>query len=123
MEYLARYHYTPGAIANNIAHLHTFHRLAELPLAPLHHYRLQLALRAVAMNLRPQKVDRLPVTPAILKKVISHIRSHPDSPPIILGILLMFLGFLRQSSVAPSTVRGFDASGRYSVPTRPAGQD
>ena len=101
IEYLAKYHYSAGAISNNISHLRTYFRMAGLDITPLMHYRVQLALRAVAMTIRQQSNTKLPVTPLSLKRVLPFIRSQPDALPVSLGLLIMFMGFLRQSSVAP----------------------
>ena len=110
VEYLARHHYTAGAISNNISHLRTFYRLAALDPAPLNHYRVSLALRAVAMNIRRPPADKLPVTPAVLKAVLQQFNKGPEPLPLVLAILIMFLGFLRQSSVAPPSVAAFDCT-------------
>ena len=108
IEYLARYNYTAGAISNNVSHLRTYYRLAGLDPAPLNHYRVGLALRAIAMNIRQPKVDKLPVSPTVLRAALAYIRQGPDALPLSLAVILMFLGFLRQSSVAPPTVKTFD---------------
>ena len=108
IEYLARYQYSAGAISNHISHIRTFYRLAGLNTAPLTHYRVSLALRAISMNIRRPPTDKLPVTPAVLKAVIAQLKGEQDSLPLILGILIMFVGFLRQSSVVPGTVAAFD---------------
>ena len=60
------------------------------------------------MNVRRATNDKLPVTPSILKAALTHINAQPGSEPVTLGIILMFVGFLRQSSVAPATVATFD---------------
>ena len=110
IEYLARHHYSPGAISNHISHLRTYYRLAGLDPAPFHHFRVSLALRAVAMNIRRPQAEKLPVTPKVLRAVLTRIRQGPDHLPLTLGILIMFLGFLRQSSVVPGSVGAFDPS-------------
>ena len=108
VEYLASRGYSPGSIHNNIAHIRTFYKLAGVKDAPLYHYRVTLALRAVSTTIRRKSVAKLPVTPMALKAVLVIVRTHQDPLPLILAILLMFLGFLRQSSVSPPTARAFD---------------
>ena len=108
IEYLAKYHYSAGVISKNISHLRTYFRMAGLDITPLMHCRVQLALRAVAMTIRQQSNTKLPVTPLILKRVLPFIRSQPDALPVSLGLLIMFMGFLRQSSVAPPSCAAFD---------------
>ena len=99
---------TPGTISNAISHLRTFYKLAGLPDAPLHHYRVGLALRAIAITIRYKSAKKQPATPRILKKALAHIMRQPDALPVRLAILFMFIGFMRQSSVAPSTSKRLD---------------
>ena len=60
------------------------------------------------MNIRRPQADKLPVTPEVLRAVLGRIEKGPDRLPLTLGILIMFVGFLRQSSVAPGSVASFD---------------
>ena len=108
IEYLAERDYTAGSISNHLAHIRTFYKLAGLRDAPLNHYRVNLALRAAAMNIRRRAVQKQAVTPAMLKAVVRVLYTQPDPLPITLAILIMFIGFLRQSSLAPPTVSTFD---------------
>ena len=110
VEYLAKSDFTPGSISNHISHLRTYYRLAGLDARPLHHYRLGLALRAVTMTIRRPSSTKLPVTPSILRRVVARLSTAPDSEGLVLAILIMFIGFLRQSSLAPPTVSAFDPS-------------
>ena len=93
-----------------MSHLRTYYRLAGLRDAPLHHYRVSLALKAVSTTIRHNPDTKLPVTPAILKQVISHLPPGPLFLPVKLALLIMYMGFLRQSSVAPPTVKAFDST-------------
>ena len=110
MEYLASLSYSPGAISNHISHLRTFYRLAGLHTSPLHHYRVHLALRAISITLRHTPNPKLAVTPAILKKALHHIRLSQANQGVALAIIIMFMAFLRQSSLTPPTVKAFDPS-------------
>ena len=60
------------------------------------------------MTIRRPSAPKLPVTPDVLKKALAELRKSQDHPPISLAVLIMFLGFLRQSSVAPATTSAFD---------------
>ena len=70
-----------------------------------HKWRVSLALRAIAMNVRRPQTKKLPVT------------------PLVLGLLIMFLGFLRQSSVAPATIKTFDSSWHLTLADASPGSD
>ena len=110
IEYLARHSYSPGAITNSISHLRTFYKMSSLQDAPLHHYRVGLALKAVSVSIRRQPLVKLPVTPTVLKAALRQLHTHQDFEALRLALLIMFLGFLRQSSVAPHTRSSFDQS-------------
>ena len=110
IEYLARHAFTPGTISNHISHLRTFYKLADLPLAPLNHYRVGLALRAVAINVRHVPDPKDAASQAVLRAVLVQLREGPARLPTKLAILLMFMAFARQSSITPPTVSAFDAT-------------
>ena len=108
VEYLAAQAYTPGTISNHVSHIRTFYKLSSLQDAPLYHYRVHLALRAVAINVRHAPNPKLPVTPEILRLVIPALRLGPHADLAVLAILMMFMGFFRQSSLLPLSLRTFD---------------
>ena len=108
IEYLAKNDYSPGTISNHVSHLRTFYKLAALPEGPLHHYRVGLALRAVAVNIRHVPSPKDSVNPATLKAVLSCLQPGPNYLQVKLAILLMYMGFFRQSSLTSATVATFD---------------
>ena len=108
IEHLAQASYTPGSISNTVSHLRTFYKLADLPDASWNHYRVGLALRSIAINIRHTPKPKDPVTPAILKRILHHMNAAQNPLAMKLAILLMFMGFLRQSSIAPPTAASFD---------------
>ena len=108
VELLANRKYTPGTISNHISHLRTFYKMADLPVAPFHHYRVCLALRAVATTIRRAPIKKAPVTADILKTVVASLPEHQHTLQVKMAVILMFQGFLRQSSVAPTTVANCD---------------
>ena len=83
-------------------------RLAGGDLAGLSHIRVTRALDAIACNKeRPSKEkDAIPVH--ILRQALQQIPKDPMGDLLRTAILLMFLGALRQSEVAPPTVKGFN---------------
>ena len=108
IEYLTRHNNNPASISNAISHLRTFYTMSSLSTRHLYHARVQLALRAIAITIRPPQTPRDPVTPSILKDALSNI-SCLDNPDLVqLAVLLMYLCFLRQSNIAPQSVKSFD---------------
>ena len=108
VEHMARQGHAPGSISNTISHLRTYYQIADLHTAPLHHYRVGMALRAVATTIRHVPAPRAPVTPELLKRILASPSGITSSSATRLAIILMYMGFLRQSSVAPQTVSSFD---------------
>ena len=108
IEYLARRMSSPASISNAISHLRTFYTLVGRSTAPLTHTRVLLALRAISIGMRHIPVSRDPVTPGILKEALANVHRLPNPDTMRLALLLMFMGFLRQSSVAPVSVPKFD---------------
>ena len=108
VEYLARHNANPASISNAISHIRTFFTLVGLSLAPLKHIRVFLALRALPITMRHTPNPKDPVTPQLLKEALANAHRLPNPKPVKLALLLMFMGFLRQSTVAPYSVKGFD---------------
>ena len=108
MEHLVERGFTPGTISNHITHIRTYYKLAALSTAPLYHYRVGLALRAISISIRHAPSSKLMVTPQILRRALTELKDLPNFLPVRLAILIMFMGFLRQSSVAPNTKALFD---------------
>ena len=110
LEHLAAAAYTPGTISNILSHLRTYYKLASLHEAAWHHYRVGLALRAIAIADRRPLNSKDPATPQTLRAALAHINTLQHPRPIKLAVLLMFMAFLRQSNLAPPTVAKFDAT-------------
>ena len=108
IEHMARQGHAPLSISNAISHLRTFYLLAGLDTQPLHHFRVGLALRAVATTVRHTPTPKDPVPPALLKRALEFLHKAQSPQATRLAIILMFMGFLRQSSVAPQSVAAYD---------------
>ena len=108
IEYLARHYKSPSSVSNAISSLRTFYTLAGLPTRPLNHLRVQLALRAVSVNMRHVPSPPGPASPAILKAALARLAGSHRPHAMRLAILLMYVGFLRQSSLVPPSVAKFD---------------
>ena len=82
--------------------------MCGLPTKALYHYRVGLALRAVGLTLRHVPTPGQPVPPQLLKDALANAHHLASPLPTKLGLLLMFMAFLRQSSVAPQSAAKFD---------------
>ena len=108
IEHMVLSGHSPGSISNTISHLRTYYKLAGLNQAPWHHYRVGLALRSVAINIRHVPNPKLPINPGHLKAIFAHISKAKSPRALRVALLLMYMGFMRQSSVAPLTKAAFD---------------
>ena len=82
-------------VANSISHLRTYYALEGLSTRPWYHQRVGLALRVV-MNHSQSPLSHL------------HLPCSHSPEATCLALLLIYMGFLHQSSVAPLTVHAFD---------------
>ena len=97
-----------GTITNTLAHMRTFFKLCGYSTIPLNSSQVINAVRAIRITLRHIPRAKLPVTPDILRAVIKQV--HTTSYPYHMraAILVMFFGFLRQSNMAPHSVKTYD---------------
>ena len=106
---------SPGTIRNQISAIKTYMTLKTWSTKSWRSLKVANALKAVDRNVRHVPVQRAPVTPRLLRKILPHIKSQPNGPMMTLAILLMFEAFLRQSNVLPKSVSAFDSTRHLTV--------
>ena len=62
----------------------------------------------MALNIRHAPLSKNPVTPHILRAALRHLPPKPSPIAVKQAILMMYIGFFRQSSLSPNTVASFD---------------
>ena len=120
IEYLARHYTSPASISNAISHKRTFYLMSSLSTRTLYHNRVRLALRAVAITIRHAPKSSPAVTPDVLRAALVALKPGPGADALHMALLLMFMGFMRQSSVAPPSVSAFDHCRSAHIASRPA---
>ena len=110
LEYLGTKGISPGTMRNKLSHARVFVRLAAGSLAGFDHLRVIRAMEAmVRQKSRPSSSkDALP--PGLLRRAL---QATPDTGMGLVmrtAILIIFYGALRQSEVAPSSIKAFDPS-------------
>ena len=108
VEYLARSYKSPASVSNAISHLRTFYLLAGLSTQALHHFRVNMALRAVAITMRHVLDPPQPVTPAVLKAILAYLPALQTPEATRLAVLLIWASSTRvqcPSSICPITSR------------------
>ena len=108
IERLVERSYTPGTIRNHISAITTYMSLHSWSTKSIRSLRVVNALKAVDRNIRHVPLQRAPVTPELLRRIVRHMKGRENGPMIVLAILLMFHAFLRQSNLLPRSVRTFD---------------
>ena len=118
---LSTSHPTP---THHVYHMRMFYKLFTLPDVSLHHYRVHLSLRAVSISIHHTLDPKHAVFPHILRRAAPRLHDQPHADPLILGVLLMFMGFMHQSSIVSASVSTLDPTRhltRHDVTLTPLG--
>lgn len=99
---------SPATIKNYASSLSSVYRQMGLDPAPFMSFKVRNALGSIDMNVRHLPEPSLPVTPAILKRVVRIARRMPEGPTLVAAFVLMFHTFYRQSNMSASTSAMFD---------------
>ena len=95
-------------IRNKLSHIRVFLRLAGGSLDGINHIRVSRAMDAMLRRKDLAYNPKDPIPPALLKRVLWTLQETPEAAMVRAAVLLMFFGALRQSEVAPSTIRTFE---------------
>ena len=109
IEYLAIYIPAPATIRNKISHVREYIRMAEKPTDQAVHFRVNRALEALDRDKSYVPNKKLPVPTDLIRSVIRSIPPTPVGMGVRAAVLIMYYGALRQSEVAPPSVKKFDA--------------
>lgn len=101
---------SPATIKNYSSGLASCYNQMGLDSSPFQAYRVKLALTSVDKNIRHIPEPSLPVSPALLKKVVRVVNKLRDGDTIATALIVMFHTFFRQSNLAASTSLEFDAT-------------
>lgn len=101
---------SPATARNYSSALASCYNQMGLDSSPFQAYRVKLALSSVDKNVRHIPEPSLPVSPAILKKVIRVVSKLRDGPTVTCALIVMFHTFFRQSNLAAPTSMEFDAT-------------
>jgi integrase len=110
VEYLAIHMAAPASIRNAVSHVRVHLRLRGANMQQVEHPRVTRALEAIDRDKTYTPRTRPPVTMNILRDVLDGLQSDTKACCVRVGLLLMYYAALRQSEVAPRSVRAFDPS-------------
>ena len=97
----------PGTLANKVTHVRQFLLLSGADLQGINHIRVRRAMDAVQRDktYKPRAKPAIPIN--ILRSVILRLPGSQEGITIRAAILTIYLAGLRQSEVAPHSVRTF----------------
>lgn len=104
---------SPATIQNYVGALTTCYRRMGLDITPFQSYKVKNAILGIKKNVRHVPAPALPVTPAILRRVVRLVNHLPDGETLSFAFILMFHSFCRQSNFSSPTVSTFDPSRQF----------
>ncbi len=109
IELLAQSFKSPGSVRNYISGITTMHKYINAPCEAIKSFEVQLMLRALDLTMIHLPNRRRPITPDILQQLLA-LCPHMGNLGLVMkvGILFAFLGFLRQSNLAPPSQLSFN---------------
>ena len=110
LEHLAEKGLAATTISNYLSSLRTYFGMAGLDKAPLFTPAVVNAMRAISMNVRHVSRPALSIHPQTMEDAFKYLHTIQYPAHIKLAITWMFMGFLRQSNIAPRTTSAFDHS-------------
>ena len=108
IEYLAQHFKSPQSVKNSISSLSTAMKRAGRPLQVLSHFKVQLATRAIEINMRHVPTRKRPVTPKELDDITKSVWYNTRNISAVCAIAMAFTGFLRQSNLVAKSAAVFD---------------
>lgn len=98
----------PATIKNYTSLLSSAYRQMGLDSSVFEAFRVKNAMTSIDKNVRHVPSPSLPVSPALLKRVVKVVGRLPNGSAICAALILMFHSFLRQSNFTASTSTLFD---------------
>ena len=105
IEYLAQHFKSPQSVKNSISSLSTAMKRAGRPLQVLSHFKVQLATRAIEINMRHVPTRKRPVTPQELDDITKSVWYNTRNISAVCAIAMAFTGFLRQSNLVAKSAQ------------------
>lgn len=99
----------PNTIKNYSSALGSAYRRMGLPHAPFEAFKLKNALVSIDKNVRHSPCPSLPVTPAILRKVVRVTLRLRHGTTLAAALVLLFHTFFRLSNLCATSTTEFDA--------------
>lgn len=102
-----------ATIKNYISALNLAYKRMGLCHQVFESYMVKNSILSMEKNLRYVPTPSLPVTPALLRRIVRLVRRLPDGVSIAASYILMFVSFCRQSNYAAPTSYEFDCTRQF----------
>jgi hypothetical protein len=109
--YLAKQFVSTASVKNYVSGINFLHKCLAKTCVALQQFPVTCLLRAIDIDMRRLPLQKLPITPLLLLKLVglSKILGH-IAPHFKVAILFAFFGMLRVSNLAPLSAQALDSS-------------
>lgn len=101
---------SPATAKNYVSALSSCYKRMGLDPSVFESFKVRNALTSIDKNVHHVPTPSLPVTPALLKRIVRVVRAMPNGVSLSAAYILMFHTFYRQSNFAAATSAEFDPS-------------
>lgn len=108
IEYLARNQRTAAAVVSTISTLKALLSRYYISVINFDTAPVRLMIRAIRVNKRTPALQRPPIDPDHLRRIVSSLTTMDYANHLIVAVLLLFMTNFRQSNLAPRVVKDFD---------------
>lgn len=109
IEFLAQHMKSPKSVTNYLSAVRFLHKWLGVTAPALESFEVTLLIRACYYTMDHVPLQRRPLTPELIRKLLSAAQSIvPNFPIFKCAVLLSFFGFLRMSNMTPRTSASFD---------------
>ena len=110
MEELLQTVSSPATVNNYISSLKVLFKRMKRDITPFTSDKVHNALRSIANTIRHVENPSEAIPPHHLVRIIHHLEKEKEASALIFGAVLMFTSLLRQSNIAPRSVKTFDST-------------
>ena len=109
LEFLARTFKSPQSLINYLSGIRTMHKTLGIETLSLDSYEVKMMLRAFNITFRHIPFHRPPISIELLRDIVYICKNLGTTGTMLkCAFIFLFMGFLRQSNVAPSHQEKFD---------------
>jgi hypothetical protein len=109
MEHLTKTFVSPQSINNYVSGIRILHKVLNIEAKALDSYEILMMARAIDLTFHHSPIHRPPMTIDLLRKIVSICNRLGQTGTMLkCAFIFLFMGFLRQSNIAPHSFSQFD---------------